>query len=141
MRSGFHNEGGFTLIEAILTVVLLSFGLVGGLTLFRNVTDNSLSKNNQVIASALAGEKLESILLDKTAQGYGFILQANYPDEQMAAPNQTFTRSVTIQEVQAADLTTPQVGSGYKRIDVQVTWGVQNFQTITVSTVVSNYSG
>lgn len=141
MRSGLNNERGFTLIEAILTVVLLSFGLVGGLTLFKNATDNSLTKNDEVIAGELAGEKLESILLDKKIQGYGFVLQANYPNEQMAAPYQEFTRSVTIQEVQAADLTTPQVGSGYKKIDVHVTWGAQNYQTITVSTVVSNYSG
>ena len=141
MTSLLQDGKGFTLIEAILTVVLLSFGLVGGLTLFKNATDNSLVKDYQVVASQLASEKLESILLDKKTLGYNAIIQANYPNENLPAPYQNFTRSVTIQEVQASDLSTAQAGSGYKRIDVHVTWGAQAYQTIIISTVVSNYSG
>ena len=122
-----------------MTVVILSFGLVGGMTLFQNSTDNSLSKDYRVIANQLASEKIESILLDKTSLGYDGILEAGYPDEDLADPYELFSRSTTIQEVQADDLTTPEVGSGYKRVDVQVTWGAEDYQTITVSTVLTSY--
>ncbi|MDO8518977.1 MAG: prepilin-type N-terminal cleavage/methylation domain-containing protein [Deltaproteobacteria bacterium] len=141
MPGVLKNKKGFSLIEAILTITLLSLGLAGGLTLFQNSTDNSLMKDNRVIASQLASEKLESIILDKTFQGYDFIDETNYPDEDLADPFDAFSRSVIIEEVQAADLTTPEVGSGYKRIDVQVTWGVEGYQTITVSTVLTDYTG
>lgn len=136
-----NNEGGFTFIEAILTVVLLSFGLVGGLVLFQNSTDNSLTKDYKVIASELANEKIESIILDKKYQGYNYIVSANYPFETLPAPYSLFTRSVTITEVQSDDLTTPQAGSGFKRVDVRVTWGAEAYQTIIVTTLVTSYSG
>lgn len=140
MLGKMANQRGFTLIETILTIVLLSFGLIGGLTLFRNSTENSLTKDYRVIASQLASEKIESILLDKEFQGYDTITEANYPDENLADPYGEFSRSVTIQEVDPDDMTTPSAGSGYKRIDVDVTWGAEGYQTITVSTLVTDYS-
>ena len=140
MPAGLKNQRGFSLIEAVLTITLLAIGFAGGLALFTNSTDNSLLKDYRVIASQLASEKLELIILDKTFQGYDYVDAVNYPDEDLADPYDNFTRTVTVEEVQSADLTTPEANSGYKRVDVQVTWGAETYQTITVSTVLTEYS-
>lgn len=140
MRRGSFNQSGFTFLEMILTTVVLSVGLWGGMALFHNATLHSLDNDSRVIASELAGEKIESIVADKTFRGYGWIVGANYPAEVLVPPHQGFTRSVTITEVNPNDLTTPMAGSGYKKIDVQVGWGNQGFQSVVVSTLLTDYT-
>ena len=131
---------GFTLIEAVLTTVLLGLGLGGSLTLLQTATVSSLENDTRITASQLAHEKIETIIAEKTFRGYAWADNANYPAEILNPPYSSYSRATNITEVDPADLTTPQAGSGIKRVDVTVTWGLENFQSITVSTVVGDYS-
>lgn len=134
------NHSGFTFIEAILVTALLSIGLWGGLAIFQNITTNTLESDMRVIASQLASEKIETIIADKTFQGYNWIIETNYPDETLTGAQQGFSRQVNITEVSSVDLSTPSPGSGFKKVDVLVTWGPENYQTIVVSTMVTDYT-
>ena len=156
MKKGFKNQrggsaalrpqvplalqAGFTLIETILTTLLLGIGLMGSLNLLQSSANASLENDARVTASHLADEKIETIIGDKTFQGYDFITAANYPDESpLDDPYDSYTRSVTITEVDGSDLTTASAGSGIKKADVTVSWGESAYQSVTVSTIVTDY--
>lgn len=138
-KKTLSNQKGFTFIEAILTSVLLSMGLMGGFAMMENATAHSLNNDFLVMGSQLANEKIEEIIADKTFQGYSVVTDAVYPDESLLAPYSGFSRSVSVQEVSSTDLTTPEAGSGYKRVDVTVSWGSAPGEQVEVSTMLSNY--
>ena len=139
-RGFFKNEAGFTFLEIILTTTLLAVGFWGGFALLQNTTNNSLENDMRVIASQLASEKIETIIADKTFNTYNWVVPANYPVENLNAPYSGFTRSIDILEVNPADLTTAQPGSGYKKVEVVVSWGALPSQAIRVTTLLTNYS-
>lgn len=91
------------------------------------------------MATQLANEKIETIIADKTFQGFDYIDENNYPTENLAGDFNGFTRTIAVDEVSAADLETSQSESGYKRVDVSVSWGNDNGQNILVSTIVTEY--
>ncbi len=119
------NQQGFTILDVIFAVVILGVGLSGMTTLFSNINKNS--GTNQMILSAtqLAQEKLEEMSLAKKYNGYSYINTTNYPtsaEDLTASGFAGWTRTTTITEVQESDLSTAQVGSGYKKVSVTVTW-------------------
>ena len=141
MLQRLHNQKGFSFIEAILTTALMSWALWGILTVFYSASNSSLEGDYRVVASQLASEKMEEVIADKSFQGYSPITEANYPDETLADPYNGFARETDVTEVDPSDLSTPQVGSGYKRVDVRVTWGSDDSDTtIVVSTVLTDYT-
>lgn len=132
---------GFTLVEAILTLSLLSAGILGLLSLFQQNVGRSDEMEQTLVASLLAQERLEQIIHDKKYQGYLFIVGTNYPaSENLASQGYPgYTRTTTIQEVSGSDLTSPQNGSGYKRITVSV--AVTGGPTSTFQTLVTEWEG
>jgi prepilin-type N-terminal cleavage/methylation domain-containing protein len=133
------QQAGFALIELILSMVVLSISMVGGFVLLQNTVSNSVSMDFNVVASQFANEKLEEVIAAKTFTGYAGVDNADFPSETMTAPYQNFTRTVNIYEVDPVDMTTAQVGSGYKKVTVSVVWGSQSYETINVVTVLTNY--
>lgn len=132
-------KSGFTLIELILTIVVISLGLTGLMSLFENVTRGILEADNAVIAGNLAREKLEQIVQYKWNSGYPALTGSLYPSETFTGDYSRFTRSTSILEVAGSDLSTAEVGSGYKRVEVTVTWGARPTQTIALPTVLASY--
>lgn len=130
---------GFTLIELILTVVVISVGLTGIMVIFENVTRGVTEADNVVVAGNLVREKLEQIVMAKWYSGYAAIVQASYPSETFTGDLSKFTRSTTVQEVSKTDFSTAEVDSGYKRVAVTVTWGARPHQTITIPTILASY--
>lgn len=133
------NNKGFSFFELVLAIVLLSVGLFGGMVVFENASLKHTSNDTRVIGSKLATEKLEQILADKTFKGYSYIIAANYPNETLTGGYAGYSRSTTITEVAASDLTTTSAGSGYKRVDVTTTWGTISSDNLTISSVVTSY--
>lgn len=136
------DKAGFSFIEAILTTSLLSVGLWGGLAILQNATSHSVNNDFRIMGIQLANEKVELILADKSFKGFDYILAENYPSESLSDPFSGFTRTVSIIEVDPTDLNdtnTPMPGSGYKRVDVNVVWGVESHEQVSVSTVVTDY--
>lgn len=131
------NSKGFTVLENILTVVVLSIGLMGSMVVMQNAALNTVNGDMNTIATQSANEKLEMIMADKTFQGYDFVTSDNYDSEVL----QTYgmSRSVSVTEVSVDDLTTPEENSGLKKVEVSVSWGEESYQVVNVSTLVSDY--
>ena len=115
------NERGFTFIELTLAIVIISSALFGLLTLFQNVVTFGNDSEEYLVSSVLAQERLEEIVADKTNRGYNYIVNNNYPQENLAVPFAGYIRTTTITEVRENDLITAQNNSGYKRVVVSVT--------------------
>ena len=130
---------GYTVIELLLTVVIISVGMVGIMSLFENATKGALQADLNIIAANLCRERLEIIVSDKAAYGYASILSESYPDENFSSDFSVYTRNIVVTEVGSSDLLTESIGSGYKRIDVTVRWGSENSQKVSIPTVLSEY--
>lgn len=134
------DQKGFTIIEAIMSMMVLSIGLWGTMAIFQNVTQHSLSNDFKIIASQLATEQLENIISDKTFTGYDTVTDNEYTAQSLPAPYSSYKKNVIISEVDPQDMKTILPGSGYKRVDVTVSWGPNTYEAVSVSTVLANYS-
>lgn len=135
-----RDRRAFTLIELILTIVILAIGLFGVMIVFDNTTRAAMEADLKVTAVELGRERLEGIIADKVFRGYSYISLANYPAaESLTGTYDRYQRRLNIFEVSPQDLSTPVSGSGYKRIEVTVRWGERVTQQVGLSTVVAEY--
>jgi prepilin-type N-terminal cleavage/methylation domain-containing protein len=134
-----RGKGGFTLIEIVLVVIVISVGLVGIMSLFEAATKGALQIDLNVIAVNLAHEKLEQVVSHKAANGYNSIASASYPNESFTGDFSMFTRNTAITEVASNDFMTLSPGSGYKKVAVTVRWGDSNSKRISLPTILSSY--
>lgn len=132
------NSRGFTLLEAALTTVVLGIGLTGSAMIFDSANTTTMNSDIKIIASQLASEKIESILADKAFDGYDAVTSDAYTSEELDGDFSGFVRSVEIYEVCETDLTTPAEGSGIKNVSVTITWGEEDTETLTISTLVTD---
>lgn len=134
------KQRGFTLIECVLTIIIISVGLVAMMLLFDNVTRASMEGDMNIAATFLARERLEIVAFDKVYRGYGYVVNTSYPtSENVSIGGNNYVRELNIYEVAKGDLTTLQVNSGFKRIDCVVKWGNDATQRVTHSTLLTNY--
>lgn len=131
------NQKGFSILESILSTVILAVALMGGMMVMQNATANTVNGDMSSVATQLASEKVDMILADKAYQGYEYVDATNYQSEDLTQPYQ-MDRTVSITEVSADDLSTPETGSGVKKVAVTVTWGTQDYQTVTLTSLVSD---
>lgn len=134
------NQRGFSLIEAIIAVVILSVAVPA---MFWAVRDAAERRAEPVMFSRarwLAAEKLEDIIADRYSEtrGYAHIETANYPAEASVDGFTSFAREVEIVE-RSADLVTP--GTGFKVATVRVTYPISRgrTQTFELATVMAEY--
>ncbi len=133
------GKRGFTILESILTVGILAAGLFGGLTVMQNSVAHTVNGDFNSIGMQLANERIEAIMADAEFRGYDFVIEVdNAADVNVSPEYPSITRVVTISEVNAADLTTHEEGSGIKKIDVTVSWGNRAHQNVTTSTLISD---
>jgi prepilin-type N-terminal cleavage/methylation domain-containing protein len=125
-----RSQNGFTLVEAILTMVVISFGLLGTMTMFKQTIVDNEGANLTIKTRQLAREKVDEILFDKQSLGWGQIIEANYPAEAIGA----FSRATQITEVDPLDLVTAMPNTGYRRIAVSVTGLGQQADITTLAT-------
>jgi type IV pilus assembly protein PilV len=141
MIKKIKKQLGFTLIEVLLTCIILGTGLFGLMILYANSMDRVVDSDINLVATYLARERLEQLISDKVHNDYSTVINTTYTtSEVVTAGNHSFTRSFNIYEVDPADLVTPQADSGYKRIDMTVSWGAEPTQTMTIPTIVTDYS-
>lgn len=124
-----QNQRGFTLIEIIITIVLLAIITSGLMAMFTTFSKSNGDPSVMTQATELAQEKMEQIIADKNNPARGFTYLSttgpnNYPAENAASlgfPN--FSRSVNIVYVNpAASLNTGVAGpTNYKNVSVTVT--------------------
>lgn len=85
------GEAGFTLVEAILSLVVLGIALVPLINLFANAAENH-SLPDEVVAAGLAADKMEEVIANRALQGwtsftasptaYQVVDTANFPNYQ-----------------------------------------------------------
>jgi len=139
------NQAGFTLIETIITLVVLSIAAVGVLSVFTVGIRGSANPLVVEQAVQLAQERMDDIIGDRENAAIGFaqIIPINYPAEtavQLGFPG--FSRTTTIICVSANALNTnnfaaPPCASGYTHVTVTVTNAL--IGSVSVETIVTNY--
>lgn len=135
------KQAAFTLIEVLLTVVIIATGLFGIMILYHNAAKDVMEGDINLMAVYLARERMEQLISDKVANGYASVVNENYDtlEPDVTVGNSHFERSFNIYEVNRDDLITTEVGSGFKRVDMTVSWGALGNQNIVLSTLISNY--
>lgn len=136
MTINISNQKGFTLIEAVLAMLLLSIAVTGSLVLFHQSTEHSGNIDRKTVATQLAGEFLEKIIADKSYRGFAWVDETQYPPFYFQAPYEGYKRLVDITEV-GEDLSTPEPGSDFKKVMVVIFWGDDPGQKTSVSTILA----
>ena len=134
-----QNRKGFTLIEVLITIVLLSIITSGIMTMFSTFTQNNADPSVMTQATALAQEKLDQVIADKqnSARGFNYVTNVNYPAENPVAGFAGFSRSVNVIYVNSGALNTAVAGpTNYKNVTVTVTASTGN---VTTSTLIGSY--
>ncbi|MBI3595851.1 MAG: prepilin-type N-terminal cleavage/methylation domain-containing protein [Nitrospirae bacterium] len=117
---------GFTLIEVILTIVILAVAIPGLISAVSFMTQSQVNTIGTTIAADLAQDKMEEIMGDRMnpARGFAWIVNgAHYPND---TPMTGYNRTVNIICGTSLDLNTnvPPCTSAnatdYKRIQVTV---------------------
>ncbi len=137
---------GFSLIEAIVTLVVLSVAAVGVYAVFANATRGSADPLVLNQAVQLAQERMDEIVGDRRNPGRGFvwIVPGNYGAEAPVTGFANFSRSVNIFCVNNGTLNTnngqpPPCASGYTHVDVTVTWNA-GADSLTTTTLFADYA-
>ncbi|MBC7771284.1 MAG: type II secretion system protein [Pyrinomonadaceae bacterium] len=116
-----HSRHAFTLIEAIIAIVILSIAMPSMLIAVRTAYDKRVGPVQTSRARWLAVEKLEDIIADRSSatRGFAYLTAANYAPESSIAGFPGFSRSVTLRQTTANLLT---AGNGYMLVTVTVSW-------------------
>jgi len=133
------NKGGFTLIEIVITLVVLSIAALGVLSVFTVGISRSTDPLILNQATQLAQEKMDSIVGDRQALGFSAITTAAYPAEAAVTGFPNYSRSVNVICVAPADLNAdagcPQ---NYKQVTVTVSWNA-GAETVAVTGLFANF--
>ena len=138
-----RNQRGFTLIEIIITIVLLAVLTSGLMAMFTTFSKSNGDPSVMTQATELAQEKMEQIIADKNnpARGFNYVTNGNYPAEPPFNPAlgfNGFSRSVNVIFVNtgALDTTVSPGPTNYKKITVTVN---SNTGSVTTSTLIGSY--
>lgn len=129
--AALQNQAGFTLIEVLVTGLLLTIGLLGTAGLTAGIIKGNYFSKNVTAATAIAKTQLEAI----QNAGYTGATTTAFPSSpqsvKMAGVGVTFSRTTTI----ATD--TP--AANMKQITVLVQWNESNdtARSITLQTILS----
>jgi len=106
------GDNGFTLIEVLVAITILSIGLLGMATLSVNIIKGNRISNDLTAATTLAQQKMEDIRLASEADPTSVV------DETAAvlpSPDDEYIRGVVVDDDNPAP--------GMKRVTTTVSWG------------------
>jgi prepilin-type N-terminal cleavage/methylation domain-containing protein len=91
-RRALSSPHGFTLLEVLVAIVILSIGLMGTAGLTTGIIRSNHFSKNLTSATAAAQTQLESI----KSGGYSKAVDSDYPDDTVIMGGMTFYRSTEI---------------------------------------------
>lgn len=139
---------GFTLIEAVLSLGIMTFGLLGVIYAFHGMGVSSVLADQTVVASNIARGAIEKVIAKRDASGYSAALSALTSgsfDQNPVMNYSPYSLSVGGYEVDpdkdpgmTDDFLDASLGSGFARVTATVTWnGGKN--SLTLVTIIANY--
>lgn len=136
-----QNQRGFTLIEVLITIVLLAILTSGLMAMFSTYSKSNGNAPVLIQATELAQERMEQIIADKynPSRGFNYITNANYPAENPVNGFSSFNRSVNIFFVNPTGgnlNANAGVTTNYKNVSVTVTSVAGN---VTTSTLIGSF--
>ena len=90
MRRLCDNNSGFTLIEVLIAMVILSVGLLGTAALITGIINSNKLSNRITTATVLAQDKMEEI------KGAGYAGAATETRTFLPSPDDNYEREVTV---------------------------------------------
>lgn len=143
-----RDRGGFTLIEAVLSLGVLAIGLLGVIYAFHGMGESSVLADQTVVASNVARGAIERVIAKRDASGYAAALTAisNGSFNQNPVTNYPpYTLTVSAYEVNpdkdvgaTDDFLDASPGSGYARVTVNMTWNTGK-NSMNLVTIIANY--
>jgi type IV pilus modification protein PilV len=108
------SQNGFTLLEVLVAIVILTIGLLGTAGLTTGVIRGNHYSKNITSATAAAQTQLESI----KSSGYANATTANFPSDAVSMGGMTLTRTTTVTDSSPA--------ANMKTVSVTVSWTESN---------------
>jgi type IV pilus assembly protein PilV len=108
------SQDGFTLLEVLVAIVILTIGLIGTAGLTTSIIRGNHFSKNVTSATAAAQTQLESV----KSGGYAYAVAANFPNDSVIMGGMTFARQTTI--------TANSPATNMKTISVTVNWTESN---------------
>jgi len=125
---------GFSLIELIISIVVISICAISLATMYQEASRGSYKTEATTVATILAEDKLEETLMD----GYSGV--SSVGSTAFDSPFGDYTYQVTVNYVNAADLETsvdPTV-TDYRTIEVQVDHAAIS-HSVTIKSLLTNH--
>lgn len=128
------KSGGFTLIETIITLVVLSIAAVGVLSVF--TTGIARSANPLIVnqALSLAEEKMDEAIALRKSAGYAAVTTTNPGVPAFPAPFNSYSWSRVVD----CDPTFAPCPAQYQRVTITVSWNA-GADSISLVTLIANY--
>ncbi len=117
------RQNGFTLIEVLIAIVILSVGLLGMASLTGSIILSNKLSNDLTTATTLSQDKMEDIRAD----AYGSV--ASETKVACSTPYAAFQREVTVVNDSPA--------AGMKTVTVKVYWGPSDAHNVELKTILS----
>jgi prepilin-type N-terminal cleavage/methylation domain-containing protein len=120
------RQRGFTLIELVAIIVLLSIAGTAILGMFGQVGRSLTTNQDTQTGAQLVQEKAEQILADRrnAARGFAWIVAANYPAETPISGFAAFDRSVTISDITTSPPCPVTTAGTCRQVVVRVSMGL-----------------
>ena len=140
VRPPVSGEGGFSLIEIIITLVVLSIAAVGVLSVFTTGIKGSADPLILNQAISLAQEKMDEAIALKKSGGFAAVGNAGAA---FNAPYAAYNWVRAVECVTAADVNAPTGAplpcvSGYAKATVTISWNV-GADSVSLVTLIANY--
>jgi type IV pilus assembly protein PilV len=129
--ANFRKEGGFTLLELLVALTILSVGLLGTAALTTGIIRGNFFSKNITSATAVAQTTIEG------AQRVGYTAVNAYVTDSSNVPPTVSMGGVSFS--QSASVTNNSPASNMKTISVKVSWSEANnaARSVTLQTIVS----
>ncbi|MBT3182319.1 MAG: type II secretion system protein [Deltaproteobacteria bacterium] len=130
---------GFTLIEAVLIMAVVGSAFFGFGYLFGNLDQEALTADLSVLATKLAREKIEEVFQTKADGGAGgYALVVDEGSATVTSGAWSFSRTVDTTYVSPGDFSPSLIDTGYKKVEVVVSWGVDAGESVTLTSMVTD---